>query len=583
MTDENEADARSGYGPAKMTSSEAFVESLVAEGVTKVPGIVGSAFMDALDMFPAAGIDFLSVAHEQNAVHMADGYGRVRNVPSVVIAQNGPGITNFVTGVAAAYWAHTPMVVVTPSAGTMGVGLGGFQETEQLPIFSKITKWQVQVNRPERMSELMRRAFYTAKAESGPVQVDIPRDYFYGEGEYEIFPSATVQRGAGTREQVGEAARMLGEARNPVILSGGGVVQADGVARVAELAEYLSAPVANSYLHNDSFPHSHELSVGPLGYQGSKAAMRLISEADVVLALGCRLGPFGTLPQHGIDYWPTGAKIIQVDTDHRVLGLAKKVSMGIHGDASATASAVVDALREREGQRPRDEGRIARISEEKARWSDELASWSSARGEPLSPRRALSLIRDALPADTIVSTDIGNICSVSNSYLHFENPRRFLAAMSFGNCGYAYPTALGAKVAAPDKPVMAYVGDGAWGMSMAEVLTAVRHDIPAVAVVWNNSQWGAEKKNQIDFYDDRYVGTNLTNPDFADVARTMGAHGISVSREADLHGAITEAFALNKPVVVNVNVDSSELGEPFRRDALQTPVRHLAKYNHLNG
>ncbi|MBA0127821.1 sulfoacetaldehyde acetyltransferase [Haloechinothrix sp. YIM 98757] len=566
-----------------MTSSEAFVESLAAEGVTKVPGIVGSAFMDALDMFPAAGIDFVSVAHEQNAVHMADGYARVSNEPSLVVSQNGPGITNFVTGVAAAYWAHTPMVVVTPSAGSMGTGLGGFQETEQLPIFSKITKWQVQVNRPERMAELMRRAFYVAKAESGPVQVDIPRDYFYGESEYEIYPSATVRRGSGTPEQVRHAATLLAEARNPVIVSGGGVVQADGVAEVAALAEYLSAPVTNSYLHNDSFPHSHELSVGPLGYQGSKAAMRLISEADVVFAVGCRLGPFGTLPQHGIDYWPSGARIIQVDTDHRVLGLSKKIHMGIAGDAKETAAAVLDALRERHGERPRNTERIARIAEEKASWAEELASWSARHGEPLSPRRSLALIRDALPDDTIVSTDIGNICSVSNSYLHFDNPRRFLAAMSFGNCGYAYPTALGAKLAAPDNPVMAYVGDGAWGMSMAEVLTAARHDIPVVAVVWNNSQWGAEKKNQIDFYDDRFVGTNLTNPDFAEVAKTMGADGITVDRESDLQGAVRDAFALRKPVVLNVNVDSSELGEPFRRDALRNPIRHLGKYEHLNG
>jgi sulfoacetaldehyde acetyltransferase len=577
------ADARQGYGPTKMTSSEAFVESLVAERVTTVPGIVGSAFMDALDMFPAAGIDFVDVAHEQNAVHMADGHARVTGRPSVVVAQNGPGITNFVTGVAAAYWAHTPMVVVTPSAGTLGVGLGGFQETEQLPIFSKITKWQVQVSRPERMTELMRRAFYVAKAESGPVQIDIPRDYFYAEGEYEIYPSATVRRGAGPAEQVREAARLLAGARSPVIVSGGGVVASDAVAEVRALAEHLSAPVANSYLHNDSFPASHELAVGPLGYQGSKAAMRLISEADVVLALGCRLGPFGTLPQHGLDYWPADAKIIQVDVDHRVLGLTKKISLGINGDAQATAAALLDALRAEQPDRARDDARIARVADERASWTEELATWSSHEGEPLSPRRALSLIRDVLPADTIVTTDIGNVCSVSNSYLHFENPRRFLAAMSFGNCGYAYPTALGAKLAAPDNPVLAYIGDGAWGMSLAETMTAVRHEIPVVAVVWNNRQWGAEKKNQVDFYDDRFVGTNLVNPDFAAVARSMGAEGIGVQREADLQGAITEAFGRNKPVVLDVAIDSSELGEPFRRDALKLPTRHLDKYAHLNG
>lgn len=568
--------------PTKMMASEAFVEQLVAEGVSVVPGIVGSAFMDALDLFPAAGIRFLPVAHEQNAAHMADGHARVTGRPTLVTAQNGPGITNFVTAVAAAYWAHTPMVVLTPSAGSAGVGLGGFQETEQMPIFSKITKWQVQVNRPDRIAEQTRRAFYLAKAENGPVQIDIPRDYFYAEGEYEIYPSADLARGPGDVRQLREAMELLAAAERPVIVSGGGVVAAGGTGEVARVAEYLSAPVANSYLHNDSFPAGHPLAVGPLGYQGSKAAMRLIAEADVVLALGCRMNPFGTLPQHGIDYWPKEAKIIQVDADHRTLGLTKKVHLGICADARAFADELGKMLTAAHGERGQDSARIGRIAEERSDWAAELAGWSSKGGEPISPRRALSLIRDVLPGDAIVSTDIGNICSVSNSYLHFERARSFLAAMTFGNCGYAYPTALGAKVAAPDRPVLAYVGDGAWGMSLAEVMTAVREDIPAVAVVWNNRQWGAEKKNQVIWFGDRYVGSNLENPDFAEVAKAMGANGIRVEAEGDLQPAITEAIGSGRPSVVQVDVDSGELGDPFRRDAMKYPVRHLDKYAHLN-
>jgi sulfoacetaldehyde acetyltransferase len=575
------SDVDGGRAAQRMTASEAFVESLAAEGTTLVPGIVGSAFMDALDLFPTAGIRFLPVAHEQNAVHMADGYARVSKKPSVVISQNGPGITNFVTGVAAAYWAHTPMVVVTPSAGTSGVGLGGFQETDQLPIFSKITKWQVQLNRPDRMAEIMRRAFYVAKAESGPVQVDIPRDYFYGEADYEIFPSDTLQRGPGPREQIAEAARLLAEGKSVVILSGGGVVQGDAVAEVTALAEYLTAPVASSYLHNDSFPASHRLAVGPLGYQGAKSAMQLIAEADVVLAIGCRLGPFGTLAQHGLDYWPKTAKIIQVDADHRMLGLTRRVALGINGDAGATAEALLAALHEGHGERPRDAGREQRISAARDAWRTELHSWSSTSGEPISPRRALSLLRDVMPQDAVVTTDVGNICSVANSYLHFENPGKFLAAMTFGNCGYSYPTALGAKLADPSAPVVAYVGDGAWGMSLPEVMTAVREDIPVVGVVWNNAQWGAEKKNQVDFYDNRFVGSNLENPNFAEVAKAMGAAGITVDKEADLQPAMREALASGRPTILNVVVDSEELGDPFRRDALQMPQRLLSKYAHL--
>ncbi len=570
----------SGYS-RKMTSSEAFVETLVAEGVSVVPGIVGSAYMDALDLFPAAGIRFVSVAHEQNAIHMADGHARITNRPSFAIGQNGPGITNFVTAVAAAYWAHTPLVFVTPSAGSMGVGLGGFQETEQLPIFSKITKWQVQVNRPERMAELLRRAFYVAKAEHGPVQVDIPRDYFYGEGEYEIYPSSVVRRGSGHPDDIAEASRLLAEASFPVIVSGGGVVQSDGVGEVAKLAEYLSAPVISSYLHSDSFPASHELAAGPIGYQGSKAAMRLIARADVVLAIGCRLGPFGTLPQYGLDYWPRQAKIIQVDIDHRVLGMTKRISLGIAADAKAVATDLLARLREGAPTRVRNEERIAEVSRERSAWQAELTSLSSRSGEPISPRRALSLIHGALPEDTIVTTDIGNISSVANSYVHFEQPRKFLAAMSFGNCGYSYPTALGAKLAAPETPVLAHIGDGAWGMSMAEVMTAVREEIPVVAIVWNNGEWGAEKKNQIEFYDNRFVATNLKNPNFAEVARAMGAEGICVDKESEIQAAVHSAFERGRPTVIALSVDSEELAEPFRRDALQLPTRLLDKYRHL--
>lgn len=574
---------RATTGRTRMTTSEAFVETLVAEGVTLVPGIVGSAYMDALDLFPRAGIRFLPVAHEQNAAHMADGWARVTGRPTACIGQNGPGITNFVTAVAAAYWAHTPMVVLTPSVGSMGAGLGGFQETDQLPIFSKITKWQVQVNRPERMAELLRRAFYIAKAENGPVQVDIPRDYFYGDVETEIYPSLEIEHGPGPDAQIDDVAGLVVDARFPVVLAGGGVIRSDATDAIRRLAEHLSAPVATTYLHTDAFPASHPLAVGPLGYMGSKAAMRLINRADLVLAIGTRLGPFGTLPQYDFDYWPADAKVVQVDVDHRVIGLTKKVSLGVVGDARGFAEALLRRLTALDPDRARDEGRIGEIAVEKAVWANELASLSSRGGEPISPRRGLKLITDVLPRDAIVTTDIGNISSVANSYLSFEGPRQFLAAMMWGNCGYSYPTALGAKLGRPDRPVVAFVGDGAWGMSLAEVMTAVREDIPVVAIVWDNAEWGAEKKNQVDYYGNRFVGTNLANPDFAAVSRAMGADGYRVEREAEVQDAVRTAIANGRPAVIDLVVDPTELGDPFRRDALKKPVRLLQKYADLTG
>ena len=579
-------------GRQKMTPSEAFVETLVAQGVTDVFGIVGSAYMDALDLFPLAGIRFISVAHEQGAGHMADGYSRVSGRHGVCIAQNGPGITNFVTSIAAAYWAHSPVVVITPETGSMTLGLGGFQETEQLPIFSRITKYQAHVNNRARIAELTARAFDRAHLELGPTQLNIPRDFFYGDIECEITPPLSIERGAGGEQSLNDAAELLAAAQFPVILCGGGVVMADGVSEAIELAELLAAPVANSYLHNDSFPASHPLWCGPLGYQGSKAAMKLIARADVVIALGTRLGPFGTLPQHDLDYWPKHAKIIQIDADPKMLGLVKRISIGICGDAKAAATALVARLRGKKLACIANKAdRAATLASEKCAWEAELETWThekdpwslevSKDSKHMHPRQVLRELERAMPEQAMVSTDIGNICSVSNSYLRFKSPRSMFAAMSFGNCGYAFPTIIGTKVASPGRPAIAYVGDGAWGMSFGEIQTCVRENIPVTAVVFNNGQWGAEKKNHVDFYAKRFVGVNLDKqPSWSAVARAMGAEGFTIDKLSDVGPALSAAASAQsqgKMTVLEMMV-TRELGDPFRRDALALPTRHLSKY-----
>ncbi|MEU2003796.1 sulfoacetaldehyde acetyltransferase [Rhodococcus sp. NPDC019627] len=593
----NGADRTTVSGVQKMTPSEAFVETMVANGVTDMFGIMGSAFMDAMDIFAPAGIRLVPVVHEQGAGHMADGYARVSGRHGMVIGQNGPGISNCVTAIAAAFWAHSPVVIVTPEAGTMGTGLGGFQEANQLPMFQEFTKYQGHVNNPKRMAEFTGRCFDRAMSEMGPTQLNIPRDFFYGEIETEIPQPTRLDRGPGGEKSLNEAAELLAQAEFPVIVSGGGVVMADGVEECKALAERLGAPVVNSYLHNDSFPASHPLWTGPLGYQGSKAAMKLISQADVVLALGTRLGPFGTLPQHGMDYWPKNAKIIQIDADHKMLGLVKKVSVGICGDAKAAAVALTERL---EGKALAcDANRAARsekIDAEKAAWEKELDEWTHERdpfsldmiaeqegeeGNWLHPRQVLRELEKAMPEDVMVSTDIGNINSVANSYLRFEKPRSFLAPMSFGNCGYALPTIIGAKAAAPERPAIAYAGDGAWGMSLGEVMTAVRHDIPVTAVVFHNRQWGAEKKNQVDFYNRRFVAGELESESFAGIAQAMGAEGIVVDKLEEVGPALQRAVAAQmnegKTTVIEI-MCTRELGDPFRRDALSKPVRLLDKY-----
>lgn len=584
----------------KMTPSEAFVETLVANGVTDIFGIMGSAFMDAMDIFAPAGIRLIPVVHEQGAAHMADGYARATGRHGVVIGQNGPGISNCVTGIAAAYWAHSPVVMITPETGTMTQGLGGFQEANQLPMFEEFTKYQGHVPNNKRMAEMTARCFDLAMSEMGPTQLNIPRDLFYGEIDVDIPQPMRVERGPGGTNSLAEAADLLAQAKNPVIVSGGGVIMADGIEACIALAERLGAPVVNSYQHNDSFPASHPQWCGPLGYQGSKAGMRLISRADVVLALGTRLGPFGTLPQYGMDYWPKEAKIIQIDADQKMLGLVKKVSVGICGDAKASALALIHLLQDRTlSCDETKDTRLQEIADEKATWEAELDEWihekdaysldmiaeqEQEEGNWLHPRQVLRELEKAMPENVMVSTDIGNINSVAHSYLRFEKSRSLFAPMSFGNCGYALPTIIGAKTACPDRPAVAYSGDGAWAMSMVEVLTAVRHAIPVTAVVFHNRQWGAEKKNQVDFYGRRFVAGELNDAgheSFAEMARAFGAEGVHIDQLDEVGTALQKAIERQmkegKTTVIEI-MCTRELGDPFRKDALSKPVRFLDKY-----
>jgi sulfoacetaldehyde acetyltransferase len=466
-------------------------------------------------------------------------------------------------------------------------------------MFQEFVKYQGHINNEHRMAEITARCFDRAMSEIGPTQLNIPRDRFYGDIDVEIPEPMILDRGPGGERTLDEAADLLATAEFPVMISGGGVVMGDAVDDAVALAERLGCPVVNSYLHNDSFPASHPQWCGPLGYQGSKAAMKLISRADVVLALGTRLGPFGTLPQHDMDYWPTDAKIIQIDADQKMLGLVKKISVGICGDAGAAAQALTKRLEKRDLKSDSTrEDRLIQVAEEKAAWEEELSDWTNETDDFsiemikeaideednwLHPRQVLRELEKAMPARAMVSTDIGNINSISNSYLRFEEPRSFFAAMSWGNCGYALPTIIGAKAAAPDRPAIAYAGDGAWAMSMSEIMTSVRHNIPVTAVVFHNRQWGAEKKNQVDFYGRRFVAGELDGEEnYSEIAKAMGAEGVRVDDLEEVGPALDEAIKNQMEDGTTTVIEvmcTKELGAPFRKDALSTPVRYLEKYS----
>ncbi|WP_028307734.1 sulfoacetaldehyde acetyltransferase [Desulfitibacter alkalitolerans] len=570
----------------KMTPSEAIVEQLLAEGVEYCVGIVGSAFMDMLDLFPAAGIKFIPVRDEHTAGHMMDAYGRISGKVGVCIGQNGPGVTNLVTSVATANLAHTPMLVLGPSAGTPTIGWDGFQECDQVPIFKPITKASFGIPHPSRAADCVRTAFRIMHADRGPVYLDIPRNYFYGELEDEILPPEKYRpttKLIPDVEILKQAAKVLSEAKNPVILSGRGAVDAGALDVVAELAKYLTAPVAVSYLHNDAFPADNPYWVGPIGYMGSKAAMHSIKEADVILAVGTRLSVFGTLPQYDITYFTGEQKIIQIDINPKQIGRRHPVEVGIVGDAKIAAQEILNILKSQE-DRPVDEARMAKIKEKQEAWDKEIYELAMKDGNPINPRRALYEIAKFKPADTIVTTDIGNVSSTANSYMRFTKPKTHVACLTFGNTGFALQAALGAKLAKPESPVLAIVGDGAWGMSFYEIMTAVEQDLPVIACVFNNRAWAAEKKNQVDFYNNRFVGADIKAPSWAKLGEVMGAKGIKIEKPEEIQGALEEAFtaAAKVPVVLEFMVDGTQLAPPFRKDALALPTRFLPKYAHTD-
>ncbi len=575
---------------AKMTTEEAFVKVLQKHGIQHAFGIIGSAFMPISDLFPKAGITFWDVAHESNGGIMADGYTRSTGKIAMCIAQNGPGITGLVTPIKTAFWNHTPMLLVTPQAANKTIGQGGFQEVEQMNLFKDMVCYQEEVRDPSRVAEVLNRVISKAIKGSAPAQLNIPRDFWTQVVDIDLPPIIKFERPSGGIEAIKEAANLLSNAKFPVILSGAGVILADAIDDCKKLAEKLSAPVACGYQHNDSFPGKHPLAVGPLGYNGSKAAMEIISKADVVLALGTRLNPFSTLPGYGIDYWPKNADVIQVDINSDRIGLTKKISVGICGDAKLVAEQILENLETNAGDQDRRE-REELIHKTKSAWLQTLTgldheeddpgtSWNKdsrdREPEKMSPRMAWRAIQAGLPEDAIISSDIGNNCAIGNAYPTFENGRKYLAPGLFGPCGYGFPSVIGAKIGCPNTPVVGFAGDGAFGISMSEMTSCNREGWPNITmIIFRNYQWGAEKRNTTLWYNNNFVGTELDPKlSYAKIAEACGFKGIKVHTQEELTEALQQSCkdqmeGITTFIEVMLN---QELGEPFRRDAMKAPV-----------
>jgi sulfoacetaldehyde acetyltransferase len=460
-----------------------------------------------------------------------------------------------------------------------------------MALFRDMVCYQEEVRDPTRIAEVLNRVIEKAWRGSAPAQINVPRDYWTQIIDIELPQIVRIERPAGGKAAIAEAARLLNEARFPVILNGAGVVLSGAIDASRELAERLGAPVCCGYQHNDAFPGSHPLSVGPLGYNGSKAAMELIAKADVVLALGTRLNPFSTLPSYGIDYWPRDAKLIQVDVNSDRIGLTKKVAVGIQGDARLVAEQILGQLSPGAGKAGRVE-REALIHRTRSTWLQQLSSMDHEDDDPgtnwnerarkreperMSPRMAWRAIQAALPKEAIISSDIGNNCAIGNAYPTFEQGRKYLAPGLFGPCGYGFPAILGAKIGCPDVPVVGFAGDGAFGISVNEMTACGRDEWPAITmVIFRNYQWGAEKRNTTLWFEDNFVGTELDlDVNYARLAEACGLKGVQVTTMDALTSALATAVEAQMRENITTFVEvvlNQELGEPFRRDAMRKPV-----------
>ena len=459
-----------------------------------------------------------------------------------------------------------------------------------MAMFEECVCYQEEVLNPARIAEVLNRVIERAWRGSAPAQINIPRDIWTQVIDIELPQIVRIEPSPGGRQSIAAAAELLSNAEFPVILNGAGVVLSGAIDASKALAERLGAPVCCGYQHNDAFPGSHPLHAGPLGYNGSKAAMELISKADVVLALGTRLNPFSTLPGYGIDYWPNDAKVIQVDMNADRIGLTKGVTVPVQGDAKLVAEQLLAQLSAGAGEAGRQD-RLDLIAETKSRWAQELSSmdhedddpgttWNerarAAHPDRMSPRQAWRAIQAGLPKDAIISTDIGNNCAIGNAYPSFEEGRKYLSPGLFGPCGYGFPAILGAKIGNPDVPCVGFAGDGAFGISMNEMTACGRPEWPSITmVIFRNYQWGAEKRNTTLWFEDNFVGTELdVDVSFAGIAEQCGVTGIKVTTMDELTDALAtscreQANGVTTFIEVILN---QELGEPFRRDAMSHPV-----------
>ncbi len=554
----------------KLSGGQAAIEALKAEGVGHVFGLIGSATMEMFDaLYDADTIKFIGVHDERTGTHMADGYARATGRAGVILAgQNGPGATNLVTGLAQAKAAFSPVVSIAGALSSGHVYRDAFQEVDQQALFTPITKKTWTVTQTERVPEMFREAFRTALSpRRGPVQINLPRDVLSGQAEFDDFQAPQNYRAhdvpAAAQDRIEQAAALLKKSARPVIVTGGGIKNTKGHAQTLALAEHLNAPVVTAPGHGDAVPFSHPLNAGQMGPRGNPVASRLMKEADVILALGTRLGFNSTF--YSYDNINKDADIIQVELEPTAIGRYFPVAIGIWADAATAADQLRDALGTLEAKAEVEAWTTA-LKNERAAYLERRDAEANTTDHPIQPSGLFKELRAVLPEDAAVTMDAGTLCLQATDALNYHQPPALFTPLDFGLVGFSFACGLGIKVGCPERSVVSLMGDGGFGMTLSELSTAVDHGINTVTIVMNNQCWGAEKAYQRDFFGERYIGADISSPPFDKVAELYGAAGFKAETLAQVGEAVRAALTCAKPAVVDIAVDPAALYS-FRRDS----------------
>ena len=562
--------------PDPTKAGEAIVELLRQEGVSHIFGIVGSSFLDILDpLYDRDDLKFIGVRHEQGAALMADGFSRISGAPSVCLATNGPGVLNLTYGIGSAYVAHSPVIVLAPSASREHQYRNSTQEFDQVALFKPITKAAFPINKIERLPDALRHAFRVATSgKMGPVLLDIPRDLLPGgEVDLELLPPETYRSGQtrnrGDRDLIDKAVTQLLAAERPVIVAGGGVQWSNAADEVGEAARLVGAAIVTSYGRADAVPSNHPHFLGHLGRLGSVEGIEAIRQADVILAVGTRLSQSTTFYDNR--FIPADARIIQIEIDPEELGRNYPLAVGIEGDAKAVMQGLLDQLRQVE-PRPNQQW-VSEIGDWRARRAQRLEDEGRLSDLPMKPQRVYAELRRVMPEDAIIALDAGLAPNFGQDRLNFYHPRSLMTSLDLGGLGFSFPASLGAKFAAPNRPVVNFNGDGGFLFNAQEFETAVRYGLKVVTVIMNNNCWGSEKAYQRYAFNERYVGADTNNPRFDAYAELFGGKGFYVDRPEDLGDAFLEALKVDGPSIIEIPTDPDEMPRPARLSDVQAPPR----------